>query len=66
MVGSSADALQSYQSEPDRIHGLQPNITIPDDWLLMDNDSKVAACATIQEKALIGVGELDVSDPEQP
>jgi hypothetical protein len=60
------DTPSSFQSEHDRIEGLQPHIAIPDHWLLMDNDAKIAACAPIRKKALIGVGELDVSGPQQP
>jgi hypothetical protein len=58
----TADALP----EPQNIRGLQYNLVIPDQWLLLTNDGKVANCAAIRQKAFMGIGELDVSDPENP
>ena len=50
----------------DSIKGLELNLTIPDRWLTLSTDAKVATCSQIRECALIGVRELSVFDPEKP
>ncbi|KAF8315510.1 uncharacterized protein EI90DRAFT_3021900 [Cantharellus anzutake] len=52
--------------EAQNIHGLQYNLVIPDQGLLLTNDAKVENCAAICQKAFMGIEELDVSDPENP
>ncbi|KAF8314833.1 uncharacterized protein EI90DRAFT_3089466 [Cantharellus anzutake] len=54
-------------SEPEiKRKGLQWNLTVAKDWLTMNKDMKIATCADIREKALVGIGELEVFDPRRP
>ena len=50
----------------DSIKGLELNLTLPDQWLTLCTDAKGVAYSHIQQHALIGVGELNVFDPEKP
>ncbi|KAF8315995.1 uncharacterized protein EI90DRAFT_3021735 [Cantharellus anzutake] len=50
----------------DNLRGLQFNLTISDEWFSLTTDAKIVACVEIRDRALIGIGELDVYDPETP
>jgi hypothetical protein len=71
-VQRSGDSSESGQDQAEsaqkveNIRGLQFNLTIPDEWLTLTTDAKIAACAEIRDRALIGIGELNIFDPENP
>ncbi|KAF8313946.1 uncharacterized protein EI90DRAFT_3136315 [Cantharellus anzutake] len=59
-------STSSAKPTVDNLRGLQFNLTISDEWFSLTTDAKIAACVEIRERALIGIGELNVYDPETP